>query len=64
MPVQPLDYHTPQKQPRRPLFVWPADSRRRMVVAGIAAVVVFAITFTVARNVQGPGIAYMVNGGT
>jgi hypothetical protein len=64
MAAETLDYQSPQPKPRKPLFVWPADWRRRLVVAAIAALIVFTITFAAARNVQGPAIAYSVNGGT
>jgi hypothetical protein len=54
-PPDPLDYEPPP----RARFAWPPDWRRRLVVAAIAAVVVFGITFEAARQAQSSAVAYM-----
>src|SRR5205823_2770724 len=46
----------------RSLFRWPPDWRRRLLVAAIAAPIVFAVTFQAARRSQNSAICYMSGG--
>src|SRR5215207_428033 len=58
-PPAPID---PEPAPRS-RFTRPPDWRRRMIIAALAAAVVFVITFEAARTAQSDAVAYMAGSG-
>jgi hypothetical protein len=59
--LPPLDYEPPRNR-IKPRWTWPPDWRRRLIVALIAAPIVFVLTFEAARRNQSSLIAYSEGG--
>jgi hypothetical protein len=55
-----LNYES--NSPRRRRFALPSDWRRRLAIGGVAAAVVFALTFLAAWRAQASAIAYFARG--